>query len=347
MNSNTKTSKQLKREVENQLNAIDRDIDQLKNRMTPGRLIDDAVFSRYRGNPRATFDYLKRNPIGTTFLTLGTILLMEDEHHQSYETLAKRRTSDALDQAQVQANGLMSDARVRAQDLKETISSKMPHKDPSRDQGPSKIDVAKSRINSAKENLVSKAKEGIDSARSSYESTKENALHKLESTKENVVNQAQQTSDSFTSATERLRSEAQSGINTGFNDSSSSYNDEGESLKAKAQDGLNRARSSIDSAKEEIRSRAHEGIESVKSRVDTDAIRESASGMQPMAFMALGAGLGALTGASLSGEDEEFGDLEGKLSEFNHDLQEALNESANVLKNQFMSDFKDLNVNIF
>ncbi len=134
-------------------------------------------------------------------------------------------------------------------------------------------------------------------------------------------------------------------MDSGLNDSSSSI--DGENLKSKAQEGLNKARSSLDSAKEEIRSRAHEGIERVRSRVDTDAIRESASGMQPMAFMALGAGLGALTGASLSGEDDEFGNLEEKLSEFNHDLQEALNESANVLKNQFMSDFKDLNVNIF
>jgi ElaB/YqjD/DUF883 family membrane-anchored ribosome-binding protein len=324
MNSNTKSSKQLKREVENQLNAIDKDIDQLKNRLTPGRLIDDAVFSRYRGNPRATFDYLKSNPVGTTFLALGTILLMEDESHQSYETLAKRRTSDALDQAHTQAGELMTDARLRVDDLKENIRSKMPHKDQTQAQGPSKMDMAKSKLNSAKENLVSKARESVDSAKSTFESTKES-----------ISNQTQKTSESFNSASERLRA------------SSSSSKMEGEDLKSKAQEGLQKAHSNIDSAKEGIRSRAQEGLESVRSRVNTDAIKQSTNGMQPMAFMALGAGLGALTGASLSGDDNEFGDLEEKISEFNHDLQEALNESANVLKNQFMSDFKDLNVNIF
>jgi hypothetical protein len=82
---NTKSSKELKDQIVRDIKKVKRDFDEIKDRMTPGQLIDDAIFYRHGSSPTATFDYLKSNPVGTSFLTIGTILLMENDRHVTYE----------------------------------------------------------------------------------------------------------------------------------------------------------------------------------------------------------------------------------------------------------------------
>jgi hypothetical protein len=370
MNSNTnKTSRQLSKEVRNQLNAVESDIDRLTNRLSPGRFIDDAVFARYRGNPRATFDHLKENPLGTTFLTLGTILLMEDENHNSYESLSRKRASSTYSQTQDRANSLMADAKDKVSDIKEGISSKMPHKEHTAGQAPNKMDIAKSRINSTKENLVSKAQETIENVKHKYESKDQDATsgsdiglgtNKLDT----GLSADSSGSNSFQDKKEDLRAKAQEGLDslknkvsgdsstpgsleTSKDKLSSRVSETKEKLSSRANETLDKARHSFDSTKESVSSRAQEQLGNMRSKFDTDSVKESVRGFQPMAFMALGAGLGALTGASLESDDEYAGNIEERMSDFNHDLQNAVNESANILKNEFMSDFKEFNVNFF
>ena len=98
MNSNTtsprstKSTQELKQQVLNDIKKVKEDFEEIKTRMTPGQLVDDAIYYRCcGGDPAATFDHLKRNPVGTSFLTIGTLLLMEDEYHRSYESMAREK----------------------------------------------------------------------------------------------------------------------------------------------------------------------------------------------------------------------------------------------------------------
>lgn len=115
MNSkDNKTSRELKREVLQELNQVNSDIDRIQGRLTPGQFIDDAIFHPVSTNPRATFDHLKANPIGTAFLSIGTLLLMEDDSHITYERQMKTRSSAVMENSRYQATllkGKVSDIR--------------------------------------------------------------------------------------------------------------------------------------------------------------------------------------------------------------------------------------------
>ena len=115
MNSkDNKTSRELKREVLQELNQVNSDIDRIQGRMTPGQFIDDALFQPVGRSPRAIFDHLKANPVGTAFLGLGTLLLMEDDNHVTYEKQMKLRSGAALENSRYQATllkGKISDIR--------------------------------------------------------------------------------------------------------------------------------------------------------------------------------------------------------------------------------------------
>ncbi len=97
MNSkDSKSSKEIKQEVLHELNLVNNDLDRIQGRLTPGQFIDHALFTPVRKNPRAIFDHLRANPIGTAFLSLGTLLLMEDESHRTYESQVRTKTSSAI-----------------------------------------------------------------------------------------------------------------------------------------------------------------------------------------------------------------------------------------------------------
>ena len=206
MNSkNTKSSAELKREVMHELQRVENDIDRIQSRLTPGQLIDDAVF-RNRST-RSSFEKLKENPVGTAFLTVGALLLMEDEQSTSFESRMKGETHQAVDLAKNVAESVSSNAESEFAEVKNKVQNEIQEK--------------------------------------------------------------------------------------------------------------------------------------------RDVLRN----LDPLSYVALGAGLGALTGVSLPlmEKEQEFVDarLNEKFKEFKKDLQEALNQSANVVKNEFFEDFKDYSINFF
>jgi uncharacterized protein YjbJ (UPF0337 family) len=272
MNSkDTRSSQDLRREVLNDLNKVNRDMDRIQNRMTPGQMIDDAIFYPQGSNPSATFDHLKRNPVGTTFLAVGTLLLMEDDQHRSYEAFLKQSGHDAYDLTRKKVSGTLAEARGKVEGVKGQFKEKVDQyrnrKDAEAafDTGPSKLD----KIKGAVSNKFGEVKESLSSS--------------IDSIRGKVTAEFDSSQDSSTSS-------------------------------------------------------LSQGIESVKN-------------LNPMTYIALGAGLGALSGAALPVSDKErtfvdqyFG---SKLSQFTEEIQQALNESVSVLKEEFLSELKNVNVGVF
>lgn len=93
---NTKTSSQIRDEVEDDLKKLKQDLDKFQKKMTPGQIIDDVIYYPNGGNQQSVLKHLKENPVGASFLTLGTLLLMEDETNQSYEDVIKQKTGLSL-----------------------------------------------------------------------------------------------------------------------------------------------------------------------------------------------------------------------------------------------------------
>ena len=105
MNSrNNKSSGELKREVLHELNKVNSDLNSLQGRLTPGQLIDDALFTSVGHSPRVVYDHLIANPLGTALLSLGTLLLMENDSHVTYESQLRHRSRQQVDSFKVRVS---------------------------------------------------------------------------------------------------------------------------------------------------------------------------------------------------------------------------------------------------
>lgn len=273
---NTKSSDELKREVDQQINKVNRDIDNIQGRLTPGQIIDDAIFYPHGRNLTNTMDHLKRNPVGTTFLTLGTILLMEDENHLTMEHHARNRVT-------MMKEGISS--------VKQTLKEQMPHKELTPGTVPSAGDVAKEKVSHLKETIqakVSDIKEHIPS--------KEELRSKLQRTKERT----------------------KEGISTKFDEIQERFSEEEFESRTS------------------MKEKASELYASGKDKIKN---------MDPVSYMALGAGLGALTGMALPISEKEdslvHSKFDSKLSNLSSELKDAINESSNILKELVVNDLKD------
>lgn len=250
-NTEKKTSEELSEEVSDELHNVRQGLDKMQSRLTPGQIIDDVIYYPHGGTTAGAFEHLKSNPVGTAFLSLGTLLLMEAHDHSTVETTMRVKMTD-----------MKHDMKSRTQDLKTSFTTKK---------------------NEIKENLHKKKEEF--QARRSYGADFEG------------IDEAMIT----------------------------------ESTKEKMKKGLNRVKENLST-----------GLQTGK---------EKFQGLDPLTYMAIGAGLGALTGASLPVSDKEkeliqsrFGE---KFSDFGSDFQAAINESTNLLKNLVIDDFKDRSVNLF
>jgi len=252
-NTENKSSEELREEVSYELNNVRRGIDKIQGRLTPGQIIDDVIYYPHGGNSAGAFEYLKNNPVGTAFLSLGTLLLMEDQKHSSMERAVRDKMV-----------GAKHDMKSRSQELKNIFNTKK---------------------NELKENLQRK-KEEFKSRRSygaDFEGIDDEAMISKPSTKEKLK----------------------------------------------------------------------EGITKVKDNLSTgiQTGKEKFEGLDPLTYMAIGAGLGALTGASLpvSEKEREIVDtrFSEKFSNFSRDFQDALNESTNLLKNLVIDDVKDRQIKLF
>ena len=133
-----------------------------------------------------------------------------------------------------------------------------------------------------------------------------------------------------------------------------------DSAKSNIREGVDATRSAVREGVDATRSAVREGLDTVRSSLHsaTNPVREttrevysSARNLDPMTYLVLGAGLGTITGAALPVTDAERhlvdDKLQDKMTLFRNDLEAALNESANILKNEFIGGFTHMNFSIF
>jgi hypothetical protein len=276
MNSNdNKTSRELKHEVLQELNQVNSDIDRIQGRLTPGQIIDEVVFQPVGRNPRAVFDHLRSNPVGTAFLGIGTLLLMENDSHVTYEG---------------QIGSQWENTRYQAALLKGRVSDIQ-----------SDFDERVAGVSGKVHNVIDSAKSKVRNIKSKF---------------------------------------------SGADDSS------GDSSAAELAGGGELGASSLDDLKESITDKFGK-IDEVRQTVENFASEElvAVKNLDPMMYVAIGAGLGALTGIALpvSEKEQELIDQKasGKLNEFSTEFQDALNQSVKVLKDEFLGRFTDMDLSLF
>jgi ElaB/YqjD/DUF883 family membrane-anchored ribosome-binding protein len=317
MNSNYTTnqhsSEELKQEVLQDIHNVKRDLDEIRGRISPGQYIDSAIFKRKGMSFSDTFDRLKSNPVGTSLITLGVLCLMEDENHQSYESKIKARAHAISDKA--------VNAAHSAQDAVHTAQDKI-HNAKDRIQNVQHRVQEKFQSSEQKSNSVGFEDIGlgegmdVEGVSAKLQDTKENVSSKIQQTKENVSSKFQQTKENVSSKL----SETKENVSSKFNETK------------------DRVSEQLHSASDKVRTQTHDAIEYSKN-------------LDPLTYIALGAGLGTITGASLPVSEKEKSLVDSKfeqnLSNFTTDLQDAINESANILKNEFIGGFTEINMHIF
>lgn len=126
MNSkDTNSSGEIRKEVLRDLKKIDHDLDKIQSRLTPGQIIDEMIFSHKRSTLGETLGYLKDNPIGSSFLAVGTILLMESEDHRSVEVASKEKLNEAYGLTRSKARGVMEEAKHKATLVKDNLQQRV------------------------------------------------------------------------------------------------------------------------------------------------------------------------------------------------------------------------------
>ena len=134
------------------------------------------------------------------------------------------------------------------------------------------------------------------------------------------------------------------------------FKDKIDEVKAEAEYKMAEAKDKIDSAKQSV-SEFSVNIPNIPQEAQAATSgwigkgRQKIHDLDSTTFMALGAGLGIVTGAYLpvTETESQFVDdkFQEKLSGFSTDLQSAINECSNILKDLVISDVKDFKVNLF
>jgi hypothetical protein len=310
MNSNqthtTKSVSELKQQVLNDIQKVKDDFKEIQSRMTPGQMIDDAIYYR-RGdrNPAQTFEFLKANPIGTSLLTLGTILLMEDDiTHKTWEM----RASSQIGAVRSKVQGAVAQTKGAYDRVKTTVSSHLPHStdtsSPISDLGQrldSKFNDIQSNFEGVSANIQGTASETVSTARSAIQDAKSNITDKALHAREQI---------------------------------------------GEAVDSL---RDSTTGAMHSVGDKAHGVVDSLRSA--TSGVVDSARHLDPLTYLALGAGLGTITGAAIPVSDTESSAVdsfaEDKFAKFSEELQAALNSSMNILKNEFIGSATEMSFKLF
>lgn len=293
MNSkDNKSSRELKREVLQELNQVNSDLDRIQGRLTPGQFIDDTLFRPTGKNPRAIFDQLKANPIGTAFLSLGTLLLMEDENHETYEKQMKARSGAVLENTRYQATLL----KGKVSDIRSDVNSKVSGVN---EKLHGAIDRTKGKVAGLKEKIARKGSH--ETGEYSLGEGGELGASSIDDIKQTVTGKIDDVAGSFDKVkqtmTDKVRALSSDFKETAFNE-----------------------------------------VETVKN-------------LDPMTYMAIGAGLGALTGVALPVSEKEQTLIDqkaaGRLNEFSGEFQDAINQSIKVLKDEFIGKFTDFDVSVF
>src|SRR5690554_2716025 len=221
MNLNdTKSSETLRKEISRDLDRLDSKVDQLKERLSPGQIIDNAVFSPYRGNPRETFNYMKNNPVGTSFLALGTLLLM-DNGGESYEQYLR-----------TQGRTTYREYRDRMSRTKEELGHKVE-------------DISQGVRNRTKQ-LVEQSERGIEKVRSRGRDLKDQIKTSSEQFKDRLSRKTEEAKDNVIDATESFRERsATTSTSSTYESGLESIESNLDSVESKARSNLNKVKNSI------------------------------------------------------------------------------------------------------
>lgn len=312
---NTKSSNDLKKEVDRELKTVRRDLDKMTDFMTPGHILDRAVFKRHNRSVLASIDHLKNNPIGTAFLSMGTLLLMEDEYNETYETKLHNRYVDLKGQA-----ALHKEERTeRIADFKETVQNRAA-------------------------DLKTSVKDKMADIKESFQIKKDSVVNRFSGDKQDndyITDVSTGVHAKVTDFTEKF-GEAKTKVRSSDSDYDNwtSSNDVPRNQKIKE---------NFSEAKEKVTSGPH--TERYKIQTGFESGRETFANMDPITSMALGAGLGVLTGAALPVFEKEQSlvdsHLPDKLTEFDHDLRAAINECSGILKDLVVEDVKNYSFKVF
>lgn len=320
MNLNdTKSPETLRKEISQDLDRLDNKVDSLKNRLTPGQVLDDAIFSRYRGNPRETFNYLRSNPVGTSFLALGAFLLMDNEG-QSYEHYLRS-----------QGGQVYRDYKGKVTQVTGEIGGK--------------IEQVKGDVRNRTQSLVDRGEKTIQKMRNKGEQLKEQVGLEAEHIKQKVSSRTESIKKQVGSQAEEIREQFSGAFSEGeTSEVGSNVIDATESFKERSMRSI---KTSIDS--EEVNSRLSKVKDSVRdfSRSTVDKIKEKE--IDSLGYVALGGTVGFITGGLIPFSEDELSSVSSEFdfSGLRTELEQAANESINIFKNEFIDTIKNSSVDIF
>lgn len=306
MNLNdTKSSDELRLEISQDIDRLDRKVDGLKERLTPGQIIDDAVFSSYRGNPKGSYRFLKDNPVGTSFLAIGTILLM-DNGGETYEQGLRTQSGELYRDYKVRADELKASARQTRNRLGEKVS-----------------DISGELRHKAQE-LASRGEEGINRAREKGKQLKDGIGQRFE-------RGSRELEDNVIDATASFKERSE------------------ESLHSLNLDEI--GANDLELTKKRVGERVGQVGSSVKNYGEKALGKIKEQNLDSLSYPALGMAAGIAIGGLIPLSDEEIsfsstmGDI--NLSELRRELEEATNESINIVKNEFIDTLKSSHLDIF
>jgi len=333
-----KSARELKAEVMQDLKKLNQDVDQLKDHLTPGQIIDDVLFYRQMRTPRASFEYLRDNPIGTSFLAIGTLLLMEDQQNRSYESIARAQATGVIDSARTSYDGIRTNVQGKVDSVRAGVDSVK-----------NKIDDVKDKVGSVKQKVqvmktdIQDKFSGSGTTTSGVTGTEFNGTE-FGSPGTTPINE-------FSANVDQIKTnlnEVKGAVGDKVQDIKGTINAKIPGVKEDLQQGLDEAKSKFSGAKDTIKQKFSSGVDSAKETFQEGI--ERARGLDPLTYVVLGAGLGTLTGASIPLFESEKGladKYEGKFSQFSTDLENALNQSANILKNEFFGGLSGIDLKVF
>jgi len=152
MNSNLERNTnpaKLKNQVVQDIKRVKEDLNQIKRLLTPGQFLDQLIFQNKA--PFESLQYMKENPIGTTFLTIGSLLLIRDEFQHSYESKIINKAKGFKQHAEDSiTNSKIKMAQVKAE-IKSGIQGQSANVERIKDKFADKVQNVKDKTLEAKE----------------------------------------------------------------------------------------------------------------------------------------------------------------------------------------------------
>lgn len=199
-----KTSEQLQREVHGQIDKIGRNIDNVRSRLSPGAILDDAIFYPHGQSLTDTYTHLKNNPMGTMFLSLGTLLLMEDQKHVTYERRLRGQVGAAVEKGKVQFEHGKDSVSQKASELASKAKTKAKN---AKTRFEVKSEELKHRVSDKGEELSSKLGRSDFSSAGKTQELKDKSSQKYSELKHKGSEKVQSAKNKFKTATENFHPE--------------------------------------------------------------------------------------------------------------------------------------------